>query len=90
MKYYVYILRSEKFDRHYVGISQNPQRRILEHNMGCTKSTKGFRPYILQWQEECLDRVSARQLEKYYKSGAGRRKIKKLFPCSSAGRASGC
>ncbi len=90
MKYFVYILRSERNNQLYIGISANPQRRLIEHNSGYTKSTKAYKPYKLIHSEECFNRSLARDKERFYKSGAGREFIENLFPCSSAGRASGC
>jgi len=69
---YVYVLKSEKDNRLYVGISANVLKRLLEHNAGRTKSTKGYRPWILVHQEEYPDRVTARKREKYLKSGYGK------------------
>ena len=76
---YVYILKSEKDGTIYVGISGDPERRLGEHNAGHQKSTKGHRPYRLVFQEQCVDRIQARKLEKFYKSGCGREKLKNFF-----------
>ena len=90
MKYFVYVLKSEKDSSFYIGISKNPEYRLKEHNYGGSKYTKGRKPYKLIYKEEFPDRISARIREKYLKSGVGREYIYKLFPLSSAGRASGC
>lgn len=76
---YLYILKSIKDGTFYIGISSDPVRRLKEHNAGYQKSTKGRRPYQLIYMEFCADRVHARRLEKFYKSGCGREKIKHLF-----------
>ena len=48
MKYYVYLLYSEKCDRYYIGYSADPGLRLQSrHNMGYVKATKNCRPYIL-------------------------------------------
>jgi putative endonuclease len=40
--FFVYVLVSDvKGLRFYVGMSENVERRLLEHNSGKTKSTKG-------------------------------------------------
>ena len=37
--WYVYILESEKDDKHYIGSSNDLKRRIEEHNKGIVEST---------------------------------------------------
>ncbi len=54
----------------------NVERRVKEHNSGKTKSTKGYRPWILFFYEEFEDRIQARKREKYLKSGIGKEFIK--------------
>lgn len=68
----------------YKGISNDPERRVKEHNVGKNKSTKSKKPWKLVYIEKCLNRSEAREREKYFKSGSGREKLKKLiFPDSS-------
>ncbi|MBT8297036.1 MAG: GIY-YIG nuclease family protein, partial [Maribacter sp.] len=43
MKYYVYVLRSAKFERNYVGFTKNLAKRLRQHNAGKNKSTQ---PYL--------------------------------------------
>lgn len=78
----VYVLKSEKDNRLYVGMSSDVQKRLLEHNSGRTKSTKGYRPWKLLHEEKYPDRVTARKREKYLKSGYRKQwlKIKYLVP----------
>lgn len=83
MGYYVYVLKSNLYGSWYIGISQDPSKRLKEHNAGSSKYTKGRRPYVLIYTEICKDRQAAREKEKYYKSGSGRERLKILFPCSS-------
>jgi len=63
----------------YVGSTNNIERRLAEHNSGKSSYTKKFIPWELIYKEECQDRKAALKREKYYKSPAGRRKIKLLF-----------
>ena len=90
MKCFVYVLQSLKDNSFYIGLSDDPTRRLREHNAGYSKFTKGRGPYHLLLHEEFDSRVKARQREKYLKTGHGRQDLKNLFPCSSVGRASGC
>jgi putative endonuclease len=69
----VYILYSSKFDRYYIGMTEDINRRLLEHNNGKTPSTKPFIPWIVVYTESFDSRVAARGREKYLKSAAGRR-----------------
>ena len=77
--HFVYVLKAINNDRFYVGISENPGRRINKHNSGKTKSTKGYRPWILFFQEEFNSRTTARQREIYLKSGWGKKWIRKKW-----------
>ncbi len=82
---FVYVLRSQKDESEYVGISENPERRLIEHNAGEVKSTKAYKPWIKIYQETCENRLAARRREKYLKSAAGRRFRRSLRATSSAG-----
>ena len=77
---YVYAIVSKKDKRIYVGMSENVEQRLREHNAGKTKSTKGFIPWELIFTESCIDRKLARVREKYYKSGVGKEFLKTLVP----------
>jgi putative endonuclease len=74
-----YVLKSLKENRLYIGMAENVERRLQEHNSGKTKSTKGYRPWELVAFEEHPDREAARSREKYLKSGSGREYIKSKY-----------
>ncbi|MEW7289744.1 GIY-YIG nuclease family protein [Aquimarina sp. 2304DJ70-9] len=76
---YVYVLRSLKDDRFYVGMSQDVDKRLKEHNLGKTQSTKGYRPWEIILIEEYPDRITARKREKYLKSGYGKQWLKNKY-----------
>lgn len=83
--YSIYVLRSLETKDEYVGMSQNPHKRLEDHNHGRVKSTRSKRPWEIV-HVECFDsRVEARIREKYFKSAAGRRLRKKLRAVSSVG-----
>ena len=69
----VYILFSEKYDRFYIGFSENLKNRLKAHNKGETKSTKPYIPWRVVYTEEFKTKQEARIREKYLKSAAGRR-----------------
>ncbi|HET6497092.1 MAG TPA: GIY-YIG nuclease family protein [Thermoleophilia bacterium] len=50
MRWFVYVLVSEKTGRTYVGVTVNLERRLRQHNgelSGGAKATRGFRPWRL-------------------------------------------
>ena len=61
----------------YKGHTDNLARRIKDHNSGKTRSIKTFLPYKLVYYEVFSTRQEAINREKYFKSAAGRRFIKK-------------
>jgi len=73
MSYFVYILKSQSYSKYYVGMSDNPQRRLSEHNQGKVTATKHYRPYQIVLIEEFPDRQKAHFREKYFKTGFGRK-----------------
>ena len=74
--YYVYVLVSKKDDNLYIGITNNLERRLREHNIGRTQSTKSRVPFEIVYYEEVKSRENARDREKFLKSGCGREFIK--------------
>ncbi|MBI2515047.1 GIY-YIG nuclease family protein [Candidatus Wolfebacteria bacterium] len=91
--YYVYILQSLKDNRTYVGYTQNITNRLHQHNNGEVRATANRQPFKLLYLEECQNLIEAKSRENYWKSGGGRRKLKKYFldgfpPRLSSGRGS--
>ncbi len=76
----VYVIRSLKDGRFYVGMTKDLERRIQEHESGKTKSTKSFRPWKLIFTESFQSYSEARKREKYLKSGSGKEYIKRMAP----------
>ena len=74
--YYVYSISSLTRNYIYVGLTDNVERRFLQHNTGLNKTTKPYLPFKLIYTEEFPDRVSARKREKYLKSGVGKEFLK--------------
>jgi len=77
-KYFVYAIKSKKYDRIYVGISKNPEQRLIEHNSGENKSTKFYRPWQIIYKKFIGSRQKSRQEEKRLKSGFGKEFLKSL------------
>ena len=82
--FFVYVIRSEKDGRFYVGLTSDVEQRVIQHNKGMTFSTKGFRPWKLFFFEEFETREEARKREVYLKSGVGKEYIKTKWSGSSA------
>jgi putative endonuclease len=70
--YRVYVLQNPK-GRRYVGLSENPQQRLHQHNSGMSKWTKLHRPWKIIWQSETLSLSQARKLENQLKRQGGGR-----------------
>ncbi|MBI4276565.1 GIY-YIG nuclease family protein [Candidatus Uhrbacteria bacterium] len=75
--YYVYVLKSVTYNRLYIGSSENPERRLQEHNAGKTQSTEPFVPYVLIYCEQYLNKRDALRRERQIKdSGKMRKELK--------------
>ena len=71
--YYLYVLKSLKTGKRYVGsTSKDPHERLKEHNEGMARFTKGNRPWILAYEEKYDSFTEARKRENFLKSGVGR------------------
>jgi putative endonuclease len=77
--WYVYALVSLKDNNLYIGISEDPDKRLKMHNSGMTTSTKYRRPFKIIYTEVCENRLKAREREKYFKSGFGREFLKQFI-----------
>jgi len=49
--YYVYVLKSKKDDKLYIGSTTDLKKRFQEHNSGKVESTKPRRPFVLVYYE---------------------------------------
>jgi putative endonuclease len=69
----VYVLRSLKNGKRYVGYSSKPpSAKLEEHNGGATRWTRQNRPFMLLHHEIFDDAKTARRREIFLKSGKGR------------------
>ncbi len=76
--YYTYAVRSINRTYIYVGLTNNPARRIAEHNDMRERTTRAYAPFETILTEEYATRVEARKREKYLKSGSGKEFLKSL------------
>jgi len=61
--FYLYILKSKKDDKLYIGSTNDLRRRLSEHNNGKVNSTKTRRPFELRYYESFYKEVDARKRE---------------------------
>ncbi len=80
--FYVYVLRSIKFERNYVGFTKDVEKRLLDHNSGRTKSTKPYKPWKIMFFEQFSSKAEALSREKFLKTGQGRDFIKQKLLAS--------
>jgi len=71
------MLKSLEHEYFYKGHCQDLQKRISQHNSGMTESIRPYIPFKLVYFEEFEMEKDAINREKYFKSAAGRRFLKK-------------
>jgi putative endonuclease len=76
--FYLYVLRSERTGRRYVGSTQDVELRLRQHNSGQSLATKHGAPWRLIHHEQFLTRAEAVQRERFYKTGKGRDLLDRL------------
>lgn len=77
--YKVYILQSLKDNRTYVGYTKNLEQRLKNHNSGQVRSTKYRIPFQVLFSEDFETTKEAKARELWWKSKAGRNKLKEFF-----------
>ena len=65
--YYVYILKSKKDERLYIGYTSDLRKRLGDHNNGCVDSTRDRRPLKLVYYESYTSDEDAKNREKSFK-----------------------
>ena len=78
-EFYVYAITSESDGVIYVGIATDCEARLKEHNTGKSKYTSGHKPWRLFYSELAGDSVEARAREKYFKTAAGKRRLRAIL-----------
>ena len=66
--YFVYALKSIQHNYIYVGLTDNVERRVNQHNKGYERTTKPYLPFKLILIESFDTRLDARQREKELKT----------------------
>lgn len=65
--FYVYVIKSKKDSKLYIGVTKDLKRRFCEHNQGLNKSTKYRVPFILVYYESYASEKDARIRERKLK-----------------------
>ncbi|MBI5216378.1 MAG: GIY-YIG nuclease family protein [Ignavibacteriae bacterium] len=78
MKYAVYILRSIKTGKYYIGQTQNLEDRLARHNSGHSFSTRHGKPWEIIHIEKYDTRSDAVKRERYLKSPAGWKELQEI------------
>lgn len=72
--FYVYVLKSSRNAKRYVGFtSKHPEERLIEHNNGANKFTSRNGPFKLIYSEKIETKTEAIRRENFLKSGQGRK-----------------
>ena len=66
--YYVYLLRSKKTDKYYVGYCKDLRQRFYSHNKGENKATKPYTPWELVYYEAYPAKEPALERERVLKN----------------------
>jgi len=77
--WYVYILKSLKDHKRYIGSTNDLERRFNQHQVGLVRSTKYRRPFVKIFHEEFDTETEARMREKYFKTHKGFIELEKLL-----------
>ena len=77
--YYVYILKSLKDHKFYIGSSSDIKKRLNFHNSRLQRSTRNRVPFVLIFQEEFPDKKQALKREKQIKAFKGGEAFRKLI-----------
>ena len=75
----VYAIYDRKLNEIYVGMTNNLNRRLSEHERGQSFYTRKFTEIILIHKEEVDNYKEGRKREKYLKSGCGKEFLKTLI-----------
>jgi putative endonuclease len=77
--FYIYVLFSPSFDKYYIGYSDDPERRLIEHNTKHFNTyTRKYRPWILKAAFLCGKKSMAVRMEKFIKKQKSRQLLEML------------
>ena len=76
LKFCVYVLRSLKDNKFYIGFTTDLNQRLTSHIKGESKATAFRRPFKLIFCEYFLAKKDALRREKYFKTTMGKKMLK--------------
>ena len=79
MSNFLYILKSKSTDKFYVGISQNPERRLEYHNSFEKGFTSRYRPWEIVFTQEFNSKNEVAIIEQKIKSWKSRKMIQRVI-----------
>jgi putative endonuclease len=79
MEYYLYILKSSKIGKYYIGISQNPQKRLDYHNTFEKGFTSRYRPWSIVYTQLFNSKFEASMAEKKLKNWKSKNMIERVI-----------
>ncbi len=79
MVFFIYILRSQKTRKYYIGCTNNLKKRVKQHNQGQNISTMRDQPWQLIRYKTSNSQEEAYKCEKLIKSYKGGNAFKKII-----------
>lgn len=84
--HYVYVLKSGKDHKLYIGRSDNLRERLSDHARGHVEATRHRRPLVLVYYEAYQSEIDAKEREQHLKkSGSSSMGLKKRIKRSITG-----
>lgn len=77
--FYTYVLYSLLDRKMYIGWTPDLKSRVAKHNQGLVTSTKPRRPLKLIYYQAFLSKKDSLLMEKYLKSGWGKKHLNKVI-----------
>ncbi len=74
--FFAYILKSDKDNSYYYGSTSDLEKRLLYHNKGKVRYTKGKMPWKIHYYESFATKSEAYKREMYFKTIEGYRFLK--------------
>lgn len=75
--YYVYVLKSGKDGRYYIGSTGDLKSRFSDHQDGKVPSTKHRIPFTIMCYEAYQNKLIAQRRERYLKSSDGHKDLRR-------------
>ena len=86
MKFYLYILYSEKLNKYYIGSTENLGERIKKHNSNHKGFTGGAGDWRYMYTEEYSSKTESMKREREIKSWKSRKLIENLISKSDGSK----